>query len=129
ARPGPQAPTFGKNSLAGGLTITTIRPDPNEPWGFDTEIDYGNYGREDVRAAVEVPIIQGQLAARVSYLAQNYDGHFENRVNGHDLNGEDLRVTRATLVWTPTDSIEATLIGTFLREDSTAPGADNDPDP
>lgn len=126
---GPQGTTFGKNSLAGGLNITTIRPDPMEGFGFKSEVDWGNYGRADLRAAVEVPLIADKLAARVSYLAQNYDGHFENRVNGEDLNGEDLRVTRATLVWTPTDSIEATLIGTFLREDSTAPGADNDPDP
>jgi iron complex outermembrane receptor protein len=124
---GPQGTTFGKNSLAGGLNITTKRPDGE--FGVSTEVDWGNYGRADLRAAVEAPLIEDRLAARVSFLQQNYDGHFENRVNGRNLNGEEQHTTRATLVWTPTESIEATLIGWLLREDSTAPGADNDPDP
>jgi len=124
---GPQGTTFGKNSLVGGLNISTIRPDGSFDW--KAEGSWGNYGRADLRAAVQFPIIEDKLSARISFLGQNYDGHFENRVNGQDLNGEDIDTTRITLVWTPTENIEATLIGHFLEERSTAPGGDNDPDP
>ena len=124
---GPQGTTFGKNSLSGGINMTTKRPDGK--WGFDGEVTGGNYGREDYRAAVEFPILENVLSARVAGLAQNYDGHFENRVNGNNLGGEDLDVVRATLVYTPVESFDATVIYTYLNENSTAPGgeADNDP--
>ena len=124
---GPQGTTFGKNSLAGGINMTTKRPEGK--WGFDGEVTGGNYGREDYRVAVEAPILENVLSARVAGLFQNYDGHFENRVNGDNLGGEGLDVIRGTLLYTPVESFDATFIYTYLNENSTAPGgeADNDP--
>jgi iron complex outermembrane receptor protein len=124
---GPQGTTFGKNSLAGGLALTTKRPDGSVD--YEAEITGGNHGRADFRGAVEFPIIEDKLSARVSTLFQNYDGHFKNRANGKDLGGEDIKTVRATLVWTPTDTIEATLIGSWLKERSDAPGGDDASDP
>jgi iron complex outermembrane receptor protein len=124
---GPQGTTFGKNSLAGGLALTTKRPDGSVD--YEAEFTGGNHGRADFRGAVEFPIIEDKLSARVSTLFQNYDGHFKNRANGKDLGGEDIKTVRATLVWTPTDTIEATLIGSWLEERSDAPGGDDMSDP
>jgi len=124
---GPQGTTFGKNSLAGGIALTTIRPDGT--FDYQAELTGGNYGRMDARAAVQFPILEDRLSMRISTILQNYDGHFENRVNGNDLNGEDLDSVRATLVWTPTDTVEATLIGSWLEERSDAPGGDERSDP
>jgi len=124
---GPQGTTFGKNSLSGGINISTIKPDGT--FGWKTELTGGNYGRADFRGAFQFPIIDGRLSGRLSVLSQNYDGHFKNRVNGKRLNGESVDTIRGTLVWTPTDNFEATLIGHWLKERSTAPGGDNDPDP
>ncbi len=124
---GPQGTTFGKNSLAGGIALTTIRPDGT--FDYKGEVTAGNHGRRDVRGAVQFPIVQDKLAMRVSAMLQNYDGHFKNRVDGEHLNGEDVDTVRATLVWTPTDRIEATLIGSWLEERSDAPGGDERSDP
>jgi iron complex outermembrane recepter protein len=124
---GPQGTTFGKNSLAGGIAINTVRPDGTVD--YKGEVTVGNYGRQDARAAVQFPLITDKLAMRISGLAQNYDGHFENRVNGDNLNGENLDTIRTTLVYTPTENLEATLIYNWLKERSSAPGGDNRPDP
>jgi iron complex outermembrane receptor protein len=124
---GPQGTTFGKNSLAGGIAVNTIRPDGTVD--YKGEVTIGNYGREDLRGAVQFPLIGDKLSMRISGLAQNYDGHFENRVNGENLNGENLDTIRTTLVWTPTENLEATLIYNWLEERSQAPGGDNRPDP
>lgn len=124
---GPQGTTFGKNSLAGGLAINTIRPDGT--FDYKAEVTGGNEGRMDFRGAIQFPIIEDKLSARLSVLSQNYDGHFKNRVNGEDLNGENIDTVRGTLVWTPTDNFEATLIATWLEERSDAPGGDDDSDP
>jgi iron complex outermembrane recepter protein len=124
---GPQGTTFGKNSLAGGIALNTIRPDGTLDYVIESTL--GNYGRRDLRAAVQFPLVTDTLAFRVSGMLQNYDGHFTNRVNNKKLNGEDVDTVRATLVWTPTDTIEATLIGQWLKERSDAPGGDDRSDP
>lgn len=124
---GPQGTTFGKNSLVGGIAVNTIRPDGT--FDYKTEFTAGNYGRRDLRGAVQFPIIEDKLSMRVSALLQNYDGHFKNRVDGSRLNGEDIDTVRATLSWTPTETIEATLIGHWLKERSDAPGGDDASDP
>jgi iron complex outermembrane recepter protein len=124
---GPQGTTFGKNSLVGGIAVDTIKPDGT--LDYKAEVTVGNYGREDLRGAIQFPIIEDQLSMRISALLQNYDGHFKNRVNNERLNGEDLDTVRATLRWTPTDTFEATLIGHWLKERSQAPGGDDASDP
>ncbi len=124
---GPQGTTFGKNSLSGGMSITTIRPDGT--LDYKTEVTAGNKGRLDFRGALQFPIIEDKLSARVSVLLQNYDGHFTNRVDGKHLNGEDIKSVRGTVVWTPTENLEATIIGTLLKERSDAPGGDDASDP
>jgi iron complex outermembrane recepter protein len=123
---GPQGMTFGKNSLAGGLNVRTKRPDGE--FGWHGEITAGNHERIDFRGAVEFPIATDKLSARVSVMSQNYGGHYTNRVNDQKLSGEGLLAARATVLWTPSDSFDFTLIGFYLRERSDAPGGDNDPD-
>lgn len=123
---GPQGMTFGKNSLSGGLNVTTKRPDGS--FGWDTEFTAGRFDRFDFRGAVQFPIVEDKLSARISVMSQNYGGEYRNRVNGRRLGGEDILSARATVVWTPTDNFDFTLIGTWLRERSDAPGGDNRPD-
>ncbi|MEQ8858958.1 MAG: TonB-dependent receptor [Pseudomonadales bacterium] len=123
---GPQGTTFGKNSLSGAVAMNSIRPDGT--FDYKAELTGGNYDRMDFRGAVQFPIITDQLSARISYLGQNYDGHYKNRLGGR-LNGEDVDALRGTLVWTPTETVEATLIYHWLKERSQAPGGDDRSDP
>ncbi|MCB1686214.1 MAG: TonB-dependent receptor [Pseudomonadales bacterium] len=124
---GPQGTTFGKNSLSGAVAVDTIKPDGTVD--YRAEVTGGNYDRLDFRGAVQFPIIEDKLSARISGLAQNYDGHYKNRANGGHLNGEDVDSIRGTLSWTPTENFDATLIYGWLKERSQAPGGDDDSDP
>ncbi len=124
---GPQGTTFGKNSLSGAVSINTVMPDGT--FDYDAEVTAGNYDRLDFRGAVQFPIIEDKLALRVAGLFQNYDGHYKNRTNGDHLNGEDVDTLRGTLVWTPTDTFDATLVYGWLKERSQAPGGDSQSDP
>lgn len=124
---GPQGTTFGKNSLSGAVRVNTIMPDGTVD--YDAEVTAGNYDRLDFRGAVQFPIIKDKLSARVAGLFQNYDGHYKNRTNGGNLNGEDVDTIRGTLAWTPTENFDATLIYGWLKERSQAPGGDTDSDP
>ncbi len=124
---GPQGTTFGKNSLSGGVVVNTIRPDGT--FHLNSELTVGNDGRLDFRGAAQFPIVEDKLAGRVSVLMQNYDGAFTNRVDGSDLNGEDVDSARGTLVWTPSENLTATLIFSWLRERSDATSGDDASDP
>lgn len=123
---GPQGMSFGKNSLAGGLNITTKKP--SGEFGWHGEVTAGRFERFDFRGAVEFPIIEDKLSARISAMSQNYGGHFRNRVNGQRLGGEEIQSIRATFLWTPGDDFDFTLTTFWLRERSQAPGGENDPD-
>ncbi len=124
---GPQGTTFGKNSLAGGINVNTIRPDGT--FDYKAEITAGNYGRADFRGAIQAPIVADRLSGRLSVLMQNYDGHNENRVDGKDLDGQNTDAVRGTLVWTPTDTVTATVITHWVEARNEAPGGVGDSDP
>lgn len=124
---GPTGTTFGKNSLSGGIAVKTKKP--SNEFGGKVEVTGGNYGRKDLRAAVEMPLVADELAVRFSLLEQNYGGHFTNRVNGDSLGGEDVLTGRATVAWTPSDSVDAIVRVWHVKDRSDAPGADSDPYP
>ena len=59
---GPQGTLFGKNSTGGAIIYTTNRP--VDEWEGDLEVRVGNYGREDLRGTLNVPLIEGTLNSR-----------------------------------------------------------------
>lgn len=124
---GPQGTSFGKNSLAGGLSAHT--KNPGRDWGVQTEITVGNYGRMDARAAVDMPLIEDVLATRFVISKETYDGFFTNRVNGQKIGGQDRLSLRGTVVFTPTDNLDINLKAFLVRDRSSAPGGDTHHDP
>lgn len=122
---GPQGTSFGKNSLAGGIAAYT--KNPGRDWGVQAEVTVGNYGRMDARAAVDMPLIQDKLAARLVLNKETYDGYFTNRVNGKKIGGQDRLTLRGTIVFTPTDNLDINLKAFLVRDRSSAPGGDAAP--
>lgn len=105
---GPQGTLFGKNTIGGIVNVRTRRP--TGELGFRAEATAGNYGRADFRGAVDFPVVEDKLAAKVSLLSQNMDGFFRNRFDGSRRGEEDVLAGRATFVFTPGDRFDATLI-------------------
>lgn len=135
---GPTGVTFGKNSLAGGLIVETIKP--SGELGGKLDVNVGDYGREDYRVALDSPKV-GNWAFRLSYLDQNYDGHMRNRFDGtprgafgsplpftlpvdKKLGSEDLQSGRMQSLWTPSETIELRLIYGWVRDSSDATAGD-----
>src|SRR5262245_1473180 len=84
---GPQGTLFGKNTTAGVLSVTTKQPT------FQTErtIDasYGDYDYYQVRGVWSGPLVDDQLAGRVSFARTSRDGFVTNSTTGRDLNGSN----------------------------------------
>jgi iron complex outermembrane receptor protein len=115
---GRKGTTFGKNSLGGGVSVTTKKP--SGQFGAQTEITMGDYGRQDYRAAVEFPVLEDKLSVRLSGIAQNFDGYYDNisthRHGDSHLQSEDLNSGRVTVRFTPNDKWESLFIASVLDE-------------
>ncbi len=73
---GPQGTLFGRNTSAGALNITTVRPDVTEFSGF-ANATYGNFDLINVQGAVNVPIVQDEMAIRLTGAYRNRDGFID----------------------------------------------------
>jgi iron complex outermembrane recepter protein len=82
---GPQGTLFGRNTSAGALTVTNVRPALNEFEGF-ANATYGNYNLINVQGAINVPLVTDNLALRVTGAYRKRDGYVKLRgVNGVDV--------------------------------------------
>lgn len=137
---GPQGTLFGKNTTAGVVNVRTKRPVLNE-FGLDASAMFGDYGRQEFKAAINVPLIDDTLAFRLAAMSQESDGYYENGKDspnsgagnyigdGKDLGGDDNISGRAKLLWTPTDKLSILLQYEYLDDKGDAPPAVNETDP
>lgn len=104
---GPQGTLFGRNVTGGAVVVKTKRP--GEEFGLAAEAKIGSYGRRDFSLGVEAAVA-ANLAARLVVLESSLDGYFTNVVNGKDYGRSDTRLIRGTLVFSPSDDFDASLI-------------------
>jgi outer membrane receptor protein involved in Fe transport len=101
---GPQNVLFGKNSIAGALSLVTNKPSDELEGSIMLEYE-PDYETSVANLVVSGPLtdtLRGRLAVR--YYEDG--GYFENNLNGDDeANREDTTV-RGILAWDPTDTLE-----------------------
>ena len=101
---GPQGTLFGKNTT-GGL-INVIRGDVTMEWGADFNVTFGEDGREDVKAVVNVPLIEDTLGVKFFGASIQSDGFTRNTTLRDDVGGDDIQNFGFTTLWTPTENFD-----------------------
>ena len=115
---GPQATLYGKNATAGAISLTSRMPSfVNQGQG---EIRMGQDGLRHYRASVSGPLIDDELAGRLSVFEVSRDGDIDNRFNGERLNEQDRQGFRGQLLWMPNERFSARLIGDYALQDESA---------
>ncbi|MBI1181979.1 MAG: TonB-dependent receptor [Alphaproteobacteria bacterium] len=113
---GPQGTLFGRNTSAGAIQIRTRRP--SGEFGVRGKVTVGDYGLLELRAAVDVPIVQGKVDAKVAVLASQFDGYYKNTFHpGEKLGGENTLNFRPMIRFRPNDHLTWTLIGEYIDND------------
>ncbi len=81
---GPQGTLFGKSATGGAIVITTKRPEINESY-TEIETQLGRFTGGDVdadifkvRGAINLPLIEDQLALRVTGIYDYDEGYYRN---------------------------------------------------
>jgi len=118
---GPQGLLFGRNVTGGAVALRTSRPDGE--FGYRVRTTVTDANRTNVAASVEGSLIEDKLAGKLVAYYDNDNGYFENNNVGAGTTRDDFGAmqtdfARGTLVFTPTDDLELTLI----VEDGTSKG-------
>jgi iron complex outermembrane receptor protein len=122
---GPQGGLFGKNTTGGAIIYTTNRP--TEEFEGNAEMRVGNFGRQDFKGTINVPLVDGLLASRFSIWSQERDGYVSNHFNGDELNDENRQGGQAQLSWTPSDTFTANFNLHYTEVDQSGQGVDCNP--
>ena len=110
---GPQPILFGKNSIAGAVSMITARPG-DEFEGSVTALYETEEQRQDYRLVLSGPLTQ-RLSGRFSALYRDMDGAYTNTLSGGDEKREEERVLRAQLLWEPIDTLS--VLAKYERSD------------
>ena len=148
---GPQGTLFGKNTTAGVVNVKTKQPVLNELF-TDIELEYGDFGTQQAKIAVNVPISDDKLAFRIAAMYLKSDGYYKNGAkygplpdfvmaasgvnpnktgagDGSSVGGDDVLSGRAKLLWEPNENLSAVLTYEMIRDEGdTAPIVNDSPD-
>jgi iron complex outermembrane receptor protein len=151
---GPQGTLFGKNAIGGAVTVKTKRPDLSS-FGAEFRLAAGSFKSYSGNAAVNIPIIQDQLALRLVGGYEYSDGFVRNGAcygpvvtflttppalpattakfvgrsgcgDGSRVGGADVYNLRAKLLWEPSDNFDALLQYEMIRDSSETPATVNE---
>lgn len=135
---GPQGTLFGRNTIGGALNIVTR--DPANTFRYALEATGGSYNRTDVRASVDVPLIENTLLSQLSFSFKRRDGYqrrirFPGAIGVSDLGqfvtsgtpggsetqgGENVVNLRGKLKWTPNTSFSLLVAADYTNANQEA---------
>ncbi|WP_296721446.1 TonB-dependent receptor [Erythrobacter sp.] len=123
---GPQGTLFGRNTSAGALTITNVRPDVTEFGGF-VNAGYGNFDEISVQGAINAPIVKDTVAVRLTGAYRQRDGFLTvvDRTGAEvgDTNDVDQWLVRGQLGWDTDSGLRGRIIADYSKSQSSCCGA------
>ena len=112
---GPQGTLYGKNTTGGAINLITRSPDPDGGVNGYINVGYGNFDAKSGSAAINLPIAEGVMAARIAVNFKKDDGYWENQI-GPDLAQTDFWSARLGLAINPSDRLS--LVAKITRSES-----------
>jgi iron complex outermembrane receptor protein len=120
---GPQSTLFGRNATGGVIQLISRRPD--EEASFGASLTAGSFGLLRGEAAIGGALAP-DLAARASLYFEQDDGYMEDR-NGPDLNNTDNFSGRVQLLYEPSPTFSAHIVGRWSIDETRTQGYVTEP--
>lgn len=105
---GPQGTLFGRNATGGAVLYST--PMPGDKFAGYGIARGGSRDFVQVQGAVDLPVVADKLAVRLAFDMTRGNGYVTNINTGNTLGDKNSRSGRATILFTPTDTIKNTTI-------------------
>ena len=118
---GPQGTLFGKNTTGGILNVIRT-PVSLSDMSADISLSLGEYGRQDIKAVAQIPIVQDKLGLKLFGAQIEHDGHVYNTTLDRDVGGDDKVNYGFTALWAPNDQFDLK-VHYEIMEDQSEQGA------
>jgi iron complex outermembrane receptor protein len=106
---GPQSALFGRNTLAGVITVASARPSLTD-WSGEISAPLANFSAREIRASVSGPLSPGRVGMSAALRYGQRDGYTRNQVSGSDVDARDAVVSKAQLLFAPSNVWETRVI-------------------
>ena len=114
---GPQGTLFGRNAVAGAISVVSKRP--TGELGLDMRAGIGNFGSRSAAAHVNLPEVAG-VSIKLDGLYEQRDGLVRNPLpNSNDYGEVDKLGFRVAALWEPTDDISILYAYDYSKEEPT----------
>ena len=100
---GPQGTLFGKNTVAGAISLVTKKPD--EELAGQVSADVGNLKFTEFKGRINIPI-SDKVFTKFAISRRDRDGYVKNTVTGNDLMGVGVTSYQAQLRILASDQLE-----------------------
>jgi len=116
---GPQGTLFGRNTTAGIVRFTSIKP--SDEFDARAQMSYGSYGSFSFDGGIGGKIVDG-VSGRASMLYQHRDDWIDNTFTpgDDDIGGFDEIAARGQLLFTPNEQLDILLNAHVRKLDGTA---------
>ena len=105
---GAESTLFGRNTIGGVISTTSIRP--SNVWTGGVDGQYGNYNLHDVRGNVSGPILPDQLSFSLAGGYSERDGYSKSITTGDDIDFRQGSFGKGQLFYSPFSNWEVRLI-------------------
>lgn len=116
---GPQGALFGKNTIAGAISVIT--QDPTDEFEAELSLTAGSQSKIGYDALISGPI-SDTLSGRLYLHGYERDGFYDNTFTGEDVGARTVSAARGKLLWEPTSNLSAKLTLSYSDLDQTGVG-------
>ena len=116
---GPQGTLFGRNSIAGAISITTRKPEFE--FSGDATAQLGSYDERRFSAFLTGPVAEDKLAVSIGGFRTTRRGYIINVFDGQDIGNIDSVGGRIKALWRPNSDVSVLLSADYINEDQLAP--------
>jgi len=118
---GPQGTLFGKNSIAGAISVVTR--EPSKRFEGSASLDVGTDSLRRLSGYVSAPLGSEAVRGSVAVYSAKRDGYMKNLATGGTGGDENASSARVKLLFKPNAQLDITIAADYLKDTSVAPSA------
>lgn len=110
---GPQGTLYGKNTEAGVINVITKQP--GNKTSIKGAVEIGEDNKREFSFSGSAPLIKDKFFIGISGRHYEKDGFLKDYINGGKLDDKENNYGKLNLRFKPTDKLDISLIGSFLK--------------